>query len=90
MYCVVPYWSEGLVVCVCGDVLYQFTLRISWSVSVFSFSVVAQQTGPIVVPSSLPTLSGEQLKALQMAKKYCQDVSSKFVSERLRSSLSLL
>ena len=39
-----------------------------------------EQTGPLVTPALLPTLSPQQLLALQMAKKYCQDVSAKHVS----------
>ena len=38
------------------------------------------QTGPVVAPVTLPPLTSEQLQALQMAKKYCQDVTGKFVS----------
>jgi hypothetical protein len=39
-----------------------------------------EQTGPLVSPAVLPKLSDAQLKRLQMAKKYCLDVSTKFVS----------
>ena len=39
-----------------------------------------EQTGPVVSPAALPTLKDSQLKQLQMAKKYCLDVSTKFVS----------
>lgn len=37
-----------------------------------------EQTGPLVSPAVLPKLSDAQLKRLQMAKKYCLDVSAKF------------
>ena len=39
-----------------------------------------EQTGPLVSPAVLPKLTDEQSKQLQMAKKYCLDVSTKFVS----------
>lgn len=40
-----------------------------------------QQTGPLISPAVLPKLTDNQLKQLQMAKKYCLDVSTKFVSD---------
>ena len=40
-----------------------------------------EQTGPVISPAVLPKLSDAQLKQLQMAKKYCLDVSTKFVSK---------
>lgn len=39
-----------------------------------------EQTGEVYVPAKLPTLNSDQLAALTMAKKYCQDVTSKYVS----------
>ena len=38
-----------------------------------------EQTGEVYVPAKLPTLNPEQLQSLSMAKKYCQDVTSKYV-----------
>jgi len=39
-----------------------------------------EQTGPVISPAQLPTLNDDQLKQLQMAKKYCLDISTRFVS----------
>ena len=46
---------------------------------VFSESV-PEQTGPLITPAALPTLNPQQIQQLQMAKKYCQDITNKFVS----------
>ena len=42
-----------------------------------------EQTGRLISPATLPVLNAEQLQALQLAKRYCQDVSGKFVSQWL-------
>ncbi len=39
-----------------------------------------EQTGPVISPAQLPQLDEEQLQKLQMAKKYCLDISTRFVS----------
>ena len=44
-----------------------------------------EQTGPLVAPAALPTLTVQQLQALQMAKKYCYDVTATFVSSSPRA-----
>lgn len=41
---------------------------------------VPEQTGPLITPAALPTLDPQQIQQLQMAKKYCQDITNKFVS----------
>ena len=41
------------------------------------------QTGPLVAPAALPVLRTDQQQALQMAKRYCHDVTAKFVSPLL-------
>ena len=38
------------------------------------------QTGPLIAPAALPILRADQQQALQMAKRYCHDVTAKFVS----------
>ena len=38
------------------------------------------QTGPLIAPAALPILRAEQQQALQMAKRYCHDITAKFVS----------
>ncbi len=42
--------------------------------------VEIEQTGPLITPAVLPALNPQQTQNLAMAKKYCADVSSKFVS----------
>lgn len=42
--------------------------------------LVPEQTGPLITPAALPTLDPQQIQQLQMAKKYCQDITNKFVS----------
>lgn len=39
-----------------------------------------EQTGRLITPATLPILNADQLQALQLAKRYCHDISSKFVS----------
>ena len=46
---------------------------------------VPEQTGPLITPAALPTLDPQQIQQLQMAKKYCQDITNKFVSFLLLS-----
>ena len=46
-----------------------------------------EQTGPLITPAVLPALTPQQMQALQMAKKYCQDVSAKHVSNTEYSAL---
>ncbi len=41
---------------------------------------IPEQTGPLITPAALPTLNPQQIQQLQMAKKYCQDITNKFVS----------
>ena len=41
---------------------------------------VPEQTGPLITPAALPSLDPQQIQQLQMAKKYCQDITNKFVS----------
>ena len=44
------------------------------------FSVTEEeQTGELYVPAKLPTLDSDQLRSLSMAKKYCHDVTTKYV-----------
>ena len=61
-------------VCVCVCV-------VSWLFSLAG--VEPEQTGPLIAPATLPTLTAEQVQALQRAKKYCQDISTKHVCLRL-------
>ena len=44
-----------------------------------------EQTGRLITPASLPILNAEQLQALQLAKRYCQDISNKFVSDYIHT-----
>lgn len=46
-----------------------------------------EQTGPLVAPAALPSLTAQQLQALQMAKKYCYDITAKFVTSSPRAVL---
>lgn len=41
-----------------------------------------EQTGRLITPATLPVLSADQLQALQLAKRYCQDISSKFQQQK--------
>ena len=43
--------------------------------------VEPEQTGPLITPAILPSLSPQQTQNLAMAKKYCADVTTKFVSQ---------
>lgn len=45
-----------------------------------STEVEIEQTGPLITPAALPALNPQQTQNLAMAKKYCADVTSKFVS----------
>ena len=44
---------------------------------------IPEQTGPLITPAALPTLNPQQIQQLQMAKKYCQDITNKFVSDTI-------
>ena len=50
---------------------------------------VPEQTGPLITPAALPTLDPQQIQQLQMAKKYCQDITNKFVSAFCTQIVSL-
>ena len=45
---------------------------------------IPEQTGPLITPAALPTLNPQQIQQLQMAKKYCQDITNKFVSNTIQ------
>lgn len=55
-------------------------------VALNSAESIPEQTGPLITPAALPTLNPQQIQQLQMAKKYCQDITNKFVSTMIFST----
>ena len=55
----------------------------------FSTEIEPEQTGPLISPAALPKLNPEQLLQLQMAKKYCQSVTQKYVRDNLVKGLCM-
>lgn len=51
-----------------------------FGITLFSPEKEQEQTGRLITPATLPVLNADQLQALQLAKRYCQDISNKFVS----------
>ena len=56
-----------------------------WWLNISCYPVVPEeeQTGELIMPAALPKLNNEQARDLRMAKKYCHDITNKFVSLNL-------
>ena len=56
-----------------------------WWLNISCYPVVPEeeQTGELIMPAALPKLNNEQARDLRMAKKYCHDITTKFVSFNL-------